>query len=208
MKGDEDDMIKMLHNFFTVSLNVSFATHPNYRECEDPTCSPVINKGITIKYDANMHYATTALSSAVFQDLCKQAGIPFQKETSHSDFRTGRTISAFLQTQTEMRWVKVGIPCWAMHSSRESCGTKDFYNLIRFLVAFWKHPIKNTVNYPYHKQDISSLILKEMNFKLTNLAAINEKYGRTMEQLQDTTWEVCTNSCGCSGDCGSNWIRS
>ena len=54
MNGDEDDMIKMLHNFFTVSLNVSFATHPNYRECEDPTCSPVINKGITIKYDANM----------------------------------------------------------------------------------------------------------------------------------------------------------
>lgn len=95
MNGDEDDMIKMLHNSFTVSLNVSFATHPNYRECEDPTCSPVINKGITIKYDVNMHYATTALSSAVFQDLCKQAGIPFQKETSHSDFRTGRTISAF-----------------------------------------------------------------------------------------------------------------
>lgn len=148
-------MIKMLHNFFTVSLNVSFATHPNYRECEDPTCSPVINKGITIKYDANMHYATTALSSAVFQDLCKQAGIPFQKETSHSDFRTGRTISAFLQTQTEMRWVKVGIPCWAMHSSRESCGTKDFYNLIRFLVAFWKHPTKIrliilTINRIYH----------------------------------------------------------
>lgn len=80
MNGDEDDMIKMLHNSFTVSLNVSFATHPNYRKCEDPTCSPVINKGITIKYDANMHYATTALSSAVFQDLCKQAGIPFQKK--------------------------------------------------------------------------------------------------------------------------------
>ena len=29
-----------------------------------------------------------------------------------------------------------------------------------------------------------------MNFKLTNLATINEKYGRTMEQLKDTTWEV------------------
>ncbi len=45
-----------------------------------------------------------------------------------------------------------------------------------------------------------------MNFKLTNLAAINEKYGRTMEQLKDTTWENA-NSCGCS-DCGSNWMRS
>ena len=46
MNGDEDDMIKMLHNSFTVSLNVSFATHPNYRKCEDPTCSPVINKAM------------------------------------------------------------------------------------------------------------------------------------------------------------------
>lgn len=47
-----------------------------------------------------------------------------------------------------------------------------------------------------------------MNFKLTNLSAINEKYGRTMEQLKDTTWEICANSCGCTGDCGSNWMRS
>lgn len=140
MNGDEEDMIKMQHNSFTVSLDVSFATHPNYKECGDPTCSPVINKGITIKYDANMHYATTALSSAVFQALCEKAGIPFQKETSHSDFRTGRTISSFLQTQVGMRCVEVGIPCWAMHSSQESCGTKDFYNLIRILIAFWNHP--------------------------------------------------------------------
>ena len=46
-----------------------------------------------------------------------------------------------------------------------------------------------------------------MNFKLTNLSSINEKYGKTMKLLQDTTWEICANSCGCSGDCGSNWMR-
>lgn len=27
-----------------------------------------------------------------------------------------------------------------------------------------------------------------MNFKLTNLSSINEKYGKTMKLLQDTTW--------------------
>ena len=47
-----------------------------------------------------------------------------------------------------------------------------------------------------------------MNFKLTNLSSINEKYGKTMKLLQNTTWEICANSCGCSGDCGSNWMRS
>ena len=43
-----------------------------------------------------------------------------------------------------------------------------------------------------------------MNFKLTNLSAINQKYGKTMEQLKGSIWEVCANSCGCSGDCGRN----
>ena len=47
-----------------------------------------------------------------------------------------------------------------------------------------------------------------MNFKLTNLSSINKKYGKTMKLLQDTTLEICANSCGCSGDCGSNWMRS
>ena len=31
---------------------------------------------------------------------------------------------------------------------------------------------------------------------------------KTMEQLKGSIWEVCANSCGCSGDCGSNWMRS
>ena len=30
-----------------------------------------------------------------------------------------------------------------------------------------------------------------MNFKLTNLSAINQKYGKTMEQLKGSIWEVC-----------------
>lgn len=47
-----------------------------------------------------------------------------------------------------------------------------------------------------------------MDFKLTNLPIINELYGKTMEMLKSTTWEICANSCGCSGDCGSNWMQS
>ena len=46
-----------------------------------------------------------------------------------------------------------------------------------------------------------------MYFKLENLSIIEEKYGKEMKQLENTVWEVCANSCGCSGDCGSNWMR-
>lgn len=47
-----------------------------------------------------------------------------------------------------------------------------------------------------------------MLFKLTNLSVITQKYSEVMEQLKDTTWDICANSCGCSGDCGSNWMQS
>ncbi len=125
MNGDEDDMIKMLHNFFYRIAERIFATHPNYRECEDPTCSPVINKGITIKYDANMHYATTALSSAVFQDLCKQAELaPFTDPDRNEMGKSGNFL--------------VGL-CTLLERVVEQ---KISYNLIRFFSCFWKHPTK------------------------------------------------------------------
>ena len=47
-----------------------------------------------------------------------------------------------------------------------------------------------------------------MNFKLANLSTINQKYGKTIEQMKDATWEIYANSCGCSGYCGSNWMQS
>ncbi len=135
--GNEEDVIKLINHSFAVSLDTSFAAHPNYMECSDPTCSPIINKGVVIKYDANMHYATTAFSSAVFQEACNRKNIPFQKAAANSDLRTGGTISAFMQTQVEIKCVEIGISTWAMHSAYESCGTADLFNLIGALKSFW-----------------------------------------------------------------------
>ena len=108
--GDEENLIRLISRSFAVSLDSSFAMHPNYMECSDPTCTPIMNKGVVIKYDANMHYATTAFSSAVFQEICHKNNIPYQKAAANSDLRTGGTISAFMQTQVEMNCVEVGIP--------------------------------------------------------------------------------------------------
>lgn len=49
-----------------------------------------------------------------------------------------------------------------------------------------------------------------MNFKLSQKAviSINAKYSKKIQELANTKWEVSTNSCGCTGDCGSNWMRS
>lgn len=137
IKGDSESIMKLIYNSFAISLDATHASHPNYPNKEDPTCSPVINKGLVIKYDANMHYATTSVTSAVFQTICENQQIPFQKEATHSDLRTGGTISRFLQTQVEMKCVDIGIATWAMHSAYESCGSKDFYDLVKALQYFW-----------------------------------------------------------------------
>ena len=138
LNGDTEDVISLIDHSFMVSLDSAFAKHPNYSECFDLTCAPIMNKGVTIKYDANMHYATTALTSAIFQNICNRNNIPIQKEAKHSDVRGGGTISAFLQTQVEMKCVELGIPSWAVHSSYETCGSWDLYYLIKALSCFYR----------------------------------------------------------------------
>lgn len=135
--GDEEDVIGLIDHSFAISLDTSFAAHPNYKEYADPTCSCIMNKGVVIKYDANMHYASTAFTSAVFQEICRRENIPYQKEASNSDIRAGNTISTFMQKHVEMKCVEIGIPTWAMHSAYESCGTADLFYVIKALKSFW-----------------------------------------------------------------------
>lgn len=135
--GKSDDIIKLIKNSFVISLDSAHALHPNYPERYSPTGHSIMNKGIVIKYDANMHYSTTAVSSAIIQDICNSKNIPYQKESANSDMRTGGTVSGFLQTQVEMTCVDVGIPKWATHSAFESSGAKDLCYLIQLLSEFW-----------------------------------------------------------------------
>lgn len=136
LKGNIDFMPELMRCSFAVSLDSALAVHPNYMECGDPTSYSIMNKGVVIKYDANMHYATTAYTSAVIQDLCHKTSIPYQKEAANSDMRVGGTLSKFLQSQLEIPCVDIGIPTWAVHSTFEACGTLDLYDLNRLLTCF------------------------------------------------------------------------
>lgn len=137
--GKPENLSALISNSFAVSLDVDFAAHPNYSEVGDPTCTPEMNKGLTIKYDANMLYATTIFTAAVFQQICSLNDIPYQKTSKNSDLRGGGTISRFMQTQVEMKCVEVGISSWATHSTFETTGTYDLYNLIKALKHFYNY---------------------------------------------------------------------
>lgn len=43
-------------------------------------------------------------------------------------------------------------------------------------------------------------------FKLSNLEALADKYGAIVADKSSVI--ICEDECGCSGDCGSNWMRS
>jgi hypothetical protein len=49
-----------------------------------------------------------------------------------------------------------------------------------------------------------------MSLKLSDsiLASLNDAYGKCLYSLDGSPLEIDIRNCGCSGDCGSNWMRS
>lgn len=66
-------------NSFMVSADNAHAIHPAHPEYADKGEFPVLGGGIVIKYNANQRYTTDAVSGAVFQAICQEAGVPVQR---------------------------------------------------------------------------------------------------------------------------------
>ena len=71
------------------------------------------------------------------QQICEKEGIPYQKFLNHSDSAGGGTLGAIASALLPIRTVDMGVPLFAMHSSRETMGTKDYESLIQFLVSYY-----------------------------------------------------------------------
>ena len=123
--GDEEDHLRALGSSMCVSADNAHAVHPNYAERHDPQHRPRINAGPAIKDNVNQRYATTAMTSAVFQRACETAGVPWQVFSSRNTIPCGSTIGPITSTRLGIDTVDVGIPQLSMHSARELCGVVD-----------------------------------------------------------------------------------
>jgi len=123
-KGRED-FFRALSKSFIISADNAHAVHPNRPKKADPTNRPIVNKGPVIKINANCAYTSDSDSSAVYETICKKAGIPVQKFVNRSDSRGGSTIGPISSTHLNIRSVDIGNPTLAMHSVREFAGVKD-----------------------------------------------------------------------------------
>ena len=120
-----------------VSADNAHAVHPNHPEYSDPSHRPIINGGIVIKHNANQRYTTDALSSAVFTEICRKAGVPVQRFTNRSDIAGGSTLGNISNTQAAVNTVDIGLPQLSMHSSYETAGALDTDYLITALTFFF-----------------------------------------------------------------------
>jgi aspartyl aminopeptidase len=136
-KGRED-FFRALSKSFIISADNAHAVHPNRPEKADPTNRPIVNKGPVIKINANCAYTSDSDSSAVYETICKKAGIPVQKFVNRSDSRGGSTIGPISSTHLNIRSVDIGNPTLAMHSVREFAGVKDHTYVTKSFEEFYR----------------------------------------------------------------------
>ncbi|MBN1250702.1 MAG: M18 family aminopeptidase [Bacteroidales bacterium] len=137
-KNDIESFYRSLSHSFLISADMAHAFHPNFAEKHDPVNLPVINGGPVIKINSNQKYTTDAESSAVYEMLCKIAGVPVQKYVNNSDIIGGSTLGAISSGQLDIRSVDIGNPILAMHSIRELGGVDDHLWVLKSFLEFYR----------------------------------------------------------------------
>ena len=137
LRYNQDDFYKTIYNSFMISADMAHSIHPNLVEKHDPILHPVINEGPVIKIHANQKYTTDGDSGAVFETICKKAGVPYQKFVNRSDMAGGSTLGNVSTGQIDIRTVDIGNPMLAMHSIRELGGVLDQSYVVKAFTTFY-----------------------------------------------------------------------
>lgn len=132
-----EELHRAIAKSFMISCDNAHAVHPNHPEKTDANNCTYMNQGIVIKYSANQKYTTDGISAAVFGDLCKRAGVPYQHFANRSDMVGGSTLGNLSNQHVSLHTVDIGLPQLAMHSSYETAGIKDSAYMIQALATFY-----------------------------------------------------------------------
>ncbi|MGA0863847.1 MAG: M18 family aminopeptidase, partial [Ilumatobacteraceae bacterium] len=119
-----------------LSADNAHAIHPNYPERHEPRHAPRINAGPALKLNGNQRYATSSRGAAHITRVADEAGLPLQVFMSRNNMPCGSTIGPITATVLGIEAIDVGVPQWAMHSARETCGADDPSRLSSLMSAF------------------------------------------------------------------------
>ena len=133
----ELDLYRMLAQSFMVSADNAHALHPNHPEASDSKNTPMMNRGVAIKFHAGQKYTTDGISAAVFRKICQDAGVPVQSYHNKADSLGGATLGHLLLGHVSVPSVDIGLPQLAMHSSYETAGVEDALCLMEAMEAYY-----------------------------------------------------------------------
>jgi len=131
-----EDYLRLLPASLCVSVDLSHAMHPNYTDKHEPHHIALLNKGVSIKTQAQYRYASDARSVATIVELCHEHKIPFQHYVPRGDIPAGTTIGPIHASLSGMPTVDIGCTQLSMHSCREITGVIDHLSMCRLLGTF------------------------------------------------------------------------
>ncbi|MBU3134003.1 M18 family aminopeptidase [Clostridium gasigenes] len=134
---DKEDFYRTLSNSVMISADLAHAVHPNLPEKHDLTNKPVLEGGPVLKIAAAGSYSTDSFNAAIFTEVCKKAGVPFQKFVNRSDVRGGTTIGPVTAANLTIPVIDMGAPVLGMHSIRELAAVKDNTYTIKAFTEFY-----------------------------------------------------------------------
>ena len=134
--NNASELTQIVSRSTLISCDNAHGIHPNYSDKHDRNHGPVLNQGPVIKINNSQRYASNSVSSAKFKQLCAANDIPTQTFVIRSDMRCGSTIGPITASEIGIETLDIGAPQWAMHSTRETAGSKDCEYLYKALLAF------------------------------------------------------------------------
>ena len=135
--GTREDFLAALASSQLLSVDAAHAVHPNYMDRYDLSTSPLINRGIVLKRNANGRYATTPSTASSLMLLCEAADIPVQTFLIRSDLPCGSTVGPMTAARLGIPAADIGNAMWAMHSVRETAGLTDQKWMRKLLAAYF-----------------------------------------------------------------------
>lgn len=135
---DDEDFYVALANTYLISADQAHASHPNFKEYNDPTNPIRMNHGLVIKTAANGAYSSSIESNARLIYLANSIGANIQKFHNRNDKQGGSTIGPIASTGLGITSIDVGEPILAMHSIRELGGIEDHLEAYKIYKAFYE----------------------------------------------------------------------
>lgn len=150
--GDDERMRQLVAQSFMLSADNAHAVHPNYAEKADPTHQPHMGNGVVLKHAANQHYTTDAVSEALVKLMAQRAEVKLQVFANRSDMPGGSTLGNLSACQVAALTADVGIAQLAMHSSWETCSSKDVAQLVALCREVYSNSLVQTGSGSYELQ--------------------------------------------------------